>query len=66
MIHCVDDMSVNSTDTLASDDFIHNVGKKFDIERGLHADWCLQMQLQQDKDKNISLDQTRCCKSMIQ
>ena len=66
MIHCVDDILVDSTDTSALGDFIHKMSEKFDIECRPRADWCLQTRLQQDKDKNISLDQTRCCRSMIQ
>ena len=42
VIHCMDDILVDSTDTSAPDDFIHNMSKKFDVECRLHACWCLQ------------------------
>ena len=42
------------------------MGQRFDIECKPRADWYLQTRLQQDKDKNVSLDQTRYSKSMIQ
>ena len=65
-LHYVDDILVDSQDNAALDDFIQKLGERFDIDCKPRADWYLQTRIQQDKDKNITLDQTRYSKSMIQ
>ena len=65
-LHYVDDILVDSNDEAALGDFFQRIKQRFDLEVKPRADWYLQTRINQDKDKNITLDQTRYCKSMIQ
>ena len=65
-LHYVDDILIDSDDPPALDQFLANLQKRFDAEIKPRADWFLQTRVQQDRDKNITLDQTRYAKSMVQ
>ena len=65
-LHYVDDILSACTDDRIHREFLAAMGRRFDIETRPRADWYLQTRIQQDKDKNITLDQTRYSKSMVQ
>ena len=65
-LHYVDDILADSNDPKAFSDFLAQLKERFDVEVRPRADWYLQTRIQQDKDLNISLDQTRYAKSVIQ
>ena len=65
-LHYVDDILSACTDERTHREFLAAMGRRFDIETRPRADWYLQTRIQQDKDRNITLDQTRYSKSMIQ
>ena len=64
-LHYVDDILVASTDQRFLSAFFEQMKEKFDIEVKPRADWYLQTRIQQDKDGNLTLDQTRYAKAMI-
>ena len=64
-LHYVDDILIASNDPQVQAFFIESLKGRFDIEVKPSADWYLQTHLQQDKNKNITLDQTRYSKSMV-
>ena len=65
-LHYVDDILSACTDDRIHQEFLSSLGQRFDVETRPRADWYLQTRIQQDKDKNITLDQTRYSKSMVQ
>ena len=65
-LHYVDDILIDSNHEASKRAFVNKLREHFDLEAKPRADWYLQTRIQQDKDKNITLDQTRYCKSMIQ
>ena len=64
-LHYVDDILFSSTDEIAKTEFLAAMKARFDIEVKPRADWYLQTRVQQDKDGNILLDQSRYAKSMV-
>ena len=64
--HYVDDILIDSNHEASKRAFVNKLKERFDLDAKPRADWYLQTRIQQDKDKNITLDQTRYCKSMIQ
>ena len=64
-LHYVDDILIASTDQRFLSAFFERMKEKFDIEVKPRADWYLQTRIQQDKDGNLTLDQTRYAKAMI-
>lgn len=65
-IHYSDDIMSASTDDAEHQKFLKALGERFDVETKPRADWYLQTRIQQDKDGNITLDQERYAKSVIQ
>ena len=65
VLHYVDDILSASTDDEAHKGFLQRFGVRFDMQTRPVADWYLQARLQQDKEKNIYLDQTRYAKSIV-
>ena len=64
-LHYVDDILVASDDDVAKEMFLAELTTKFEAEVRPLADWYLQTRIQQDKDLNITLDQTRYAKAMV-
>ncbi len=57
-LHYVDDILLSSTDLKARAEFLEKLKDRFDIESKPYADWYLQTRIAQDKDKNITINQT--------
>lgn len=64
-LHYSDDILVAGNKDGALQQFVDNLRKRFDVEVRPRADWYLQTRIQQDKDLNIVLDQSRYAKAMV-
>ena len=64
-LHYSDDIMCAGTNDKYTQEFMTAIKEKFDVEVKPRADWYLQTRIQQDKDLNITIDQTRYAKSMV-
>ena len=61
-----DDLLSASTDSNAHHEFRTALSSRFEVEWHPRADWYLQARIQQDKHGNITLDQSRYSKAIVQ
>ena len=65
-LHYVDDILSTSDNEVEHQKFLARLAERFDVDIKPRADWYLQTRIQQDSDGNITLDQARYAKSMVQ
>ena len=64
-LHYVDDILIASNDDDALKVFLAHLTTRFEAEAKPVADWYLQTRLSQDRNKNVSIDQTRYAKALV-
>lgn len=64
--HFIDDYLIACTDTKVHQEFITAFQRRFDAEAQPRADWFLQARITRDAEKNITIDQSRYARAIVE